>query len=70
LCTLLRLPPAEYLNAKDLLIREFLRVGYVRLERAKVLCAGIDPPKLAKVYDEIVRAGWIRPNPPSAIDKR
>ena len=70
LCTSLRLPPAEYINAKDLLIREYLRLGYVRLDRAKVICPSIDPPKLAKVYDEIVKAGWIRPNPPSAIDKR
>jgi len=70
LCTSLRLPPAEYINAKDLLIREYLRLGYVRLERANLICPSLEPAKMAKVYEEIVKAGWIRPNPPSAIDKR
>lgn len=70
LCTSLRLPPAEYINAKDLLVRESLRLGYVRLERANLICPSLEPAKMAKVYEEIVKAGWIRPNPPSAIDKR
>ena len=57
------MPPAEFVHVKDLLIRENLRVGHVRLERAKVICTSIDQAKLAKVYEEVVKAGWIRPNP-------
>ena len=70
LCTTLRLPPADYMHAKDLLIREYLRLGYVRVERAKGICPSVDPHKLSKIYDEIVKAGWLRPNPPSAIEVR
>jgi hypothetical protein len=57
------MPPAEFVHVKDLLVRDNLRVGHVRLERAKVICTSIDQAKLAKVYEEVVKAGWIRPNP-------
>jgi len=69
LCTSQRLAPAEYINAKDTLIREYLRLGYVRVERAKLICPSVDPAKIARVYEEIVKAGWIRPNPPSSALK-
>lgn len=66
LCSLLRLYPRLYLHIKDVLIREYLRLGGLKRAQARA-AVKIDVNKTSKLYDFFTTAGWIRP-PASGSD--
>lgn len=61
ICSILRLYPRLYLNIKDTLIRECIRLGGLKRAQARA-AVKIDVNKTSKLYDFFVAAGWIRPS--------
>lgn len=60
LCSILRLYPRLYLNIKDTLIREYLKIGGLKRAQARA-AVKIDVNKTSKLYDFFIAAGWIHP---------
>lgn len=57
LCAQNRVTPLEYLSAKDVVVRESLRLGYVQRARAlEVMPKVLEPAQAAKVYDFLTSA--------------
>ncbi|KAJ1477867.1 hypothetical protein T484DRAFT_2987570 [Baffinella frigidus] len=56
-CALHRVAPLEYLAAKDVIVRDSLRLGYVQRDRAlQIMPKYLEPPKAAKIYDFLTSA--------------
>ncbi|KAJ2824651.1 Transcriptional adapter ada2 [Coemansia erecta] len=59
LCSRIRIFPRPYLAAKETLLAEYARVGYLRRRRACDLVA-IDSEKTKWIYNFFVESGWIK----------
>ena len=61
LCSQLRIPPVQYTNYKNILVRESHRLGFLRLQQARPLIK-IDVNKTKRLYDFFTERGWINSN--------
>lgn len=58
LCSQLRIPPMQYANYKNTLVRESQRLGFLRLQQARPLIK-IDVNKTKRLFDFFTEQGWI-----------
>ena len=58
LCSQLRIPPVQYTNYKNILIKESNSLGFLRLQQARPLIK-IDVNKTKRLYDFFTEKGWI-----------
>lgn len=59
LCASLRIYPKPYLLIKDMLLREYLTKGALKLSQAKALLK-MDPLKTKKIFQHFCESGWIK----------
>jgi len=64
LCSLLHIPPLQYCEIKELLIREDFNEGYIKKNTAYQLVK-LDQSKTSKLYDFFISCGWIKSSPSS-----
>eukprot|EP01135_Chromosphaera_perkinsii_P004775 Nk52_evm6s296 gene=Nk52_evmTU6s296 len=59
LCSAVRLLPKQYISIKATLMKEYTRLGTLKLGQARPLIR-IDVNKTRKIYDFMVQQGWIK----------
>jgi len=62
LCIAIRIYPKQYLTIKEILLKEFVRVGHLKKSAARRLVK-IDVNKTSRIFDFLEMSKWINSNP-------